>query len=137
VTAADVNDDGKLDLIVANAGSGTLSVLLGNGNGTFGSPTNLTVGTTPIFVTAADVNLDGALDLIATNSGSGNVSVLLGNKPPAAGAAFANLPGGFRGTSLGDGSVSNSYAMLDTALLDALYAQYLDGQQGLYVGGGQ
>src|ERR1700680_2977074 len=79
VAVADVNIDGKLDLIVANSVSNTVGVLLGNGNGTFQTQQTFTVGTTPFSVAVADVNADGKLDLITANNGGNNVTVLLGN----------------------------------------------------------
>jgi FG-GAP-like repeat/Putative Ig domain/Bacterial Ig-like domain/FG-GAP repeat len=79
VTAADLNGDGRTDLIVANFQSNTVSVLLGNGNGTFQPAVNYAVGSEPISVTVADLNGDGHPDLIVANAGSSYVSVLLGN----------------------------------------------------------
>jgi hypothetical protein len=95
VTAADFNGDGKLDLAVANAGDltaqppipGSLSILSGNGDGTFGAATNFTVGTKPISVAAADFNGDGKLDLAVVTAGDltaspavpGSLSILLGH----------------------------------------------------------
>jgi len=83
VTSFDVNGDGKPDLIVANdlAGSaGAVSVLLGNGNGTFANRQTFSAGPNPYSVAVADVNGDGTPDLIvANNTSPGTVSVLLGN----------------------------------------------------------
>jgi hypothetical protein len=75
---ADVNGNGHPDLVVANNKSGTVSVLLGNGNGTFQSAVNFAVGTTPLSVAVADVNGDGKPDLVVANYGSNTVSVLVG-----------------------------------------------------------
>ena len=83
---ADVNGDGKPDIVVANwcsnggCKSGTLSVLLGNGDGTF--QTAVTYGTGGIYadsVAVADVNGAGKLDVVAGNYGNNNVGFLLGN----------------------------------------------------------
>ncbi len=83
--AGDFNGDGHLDLAVADTGSETVSVLLGNGDGTFQPPAYYAVGTDPDAIVAGDFNGDGRLDLAVENSGSninffpGTVSVLLGN----------------------------------------------------------
>ncbi len=71
VVAADVNGDGKVDLISANAGDGTLTVMTNNGSGGFALEATLVVGNFPLFVAAADVNGDGKLDLISADFGSG------------------------------------------------------------------
>ena len=79
VVAADFNGDGKLDLAVSNYGDNSLSVLLGNGDGTFQPPKTTTVGTNPAQVAVGDFNNDGKLDLVVSSVGSNIVSVLLGN----------------------------------------------------------
>ncbi len=56
-----------------------MSVLLGNGAGSFGAATNFTVGTKPVSVTVGDFNGDGKPDLATANYTSNNVSLLLGN----------------------------------------------------------
>lgn len=80
---ADVNGDGSLDLVVANTGqtgaSNTVSVLLGNGDGTFQQRADYLTGNSPFAVAAADLNGDGELDLATANADSDSVSVLLGN----------------------------------------------------------
>jgi hypothetical protein len=93
VAVADVNGDGKLDIIVVsyaesyyNSTSGTVSVLLGNGDGTFqAAVTYLSGAEGATSVAVADLRGDGRLDLVAGNSAycpqyiDGCVSVLLGN----------------------------------------------------------
>jgi hypothetical protein len=78
---ADFNGDGKLDLAVANSGDGTVSVLLGNGDGTFQAavPPYYTVGTTPVSIAVGDFNGDGCPDLAVANLNSSNISVLINN----------------------------------------------------------
>ena len=63
VVAADFNHDGKADLAVVNSSSGTVSILLGNGDGTFTTGTALTTGLDPVSAVAGDFNGDGKLDL--------------------------------------------------------------------------
>jgi hypothetical protein len=77
VAVADVNGDGKPDIITANAFDSTVSVLPGNGNGTFGPQHNFAVGARPYSVVVADVNGDGKPDIVTTNYGDNSVSVLL------------------------------------------------------------
>ncbi|HEV2177941.1 MAG TPA: FG-GAP-like repeat-containing protein [Terriglobia bacterium] len=80
VTTADFNGDGKLDLAVAEGPSNTVSVLIGNGDGSFQTHVDYAVGKGASSVTAADFNGDGALDLAVTNETSNTVSILLGSK---------------------------------------------------------
>ena len=89
VVVGDFNGDGILDLAVTNGnctevGSAdelcppsTVSILLGNGDGTFQSHVDYSVGSFPSSLVAADFNGDGNLDLAIVNGST--VSVLLGN----------------------------------------------------------
>ena len=79
VAMVDLNADGKLDLVAANAGSSTASVWLGNGNGTFGARADFPTGLTPKMVAVGDLNGDGKKDLVSANQDAATVSVLLGN----------------------------------------------------------
>ena len=88
IAVGDFNGDGRLDLAVTNGdygSSGTVSVLLGNGDGTFQpqvtypvSP-DLQVISEPQNIVAGDFRGDGKLDLAVADYGSSYVSVLLGN----------------------------------------------------------
>jgi len=78
VAVGDFLHNGQLDLAVANPGSNTVSVLLGNGDGTFQNRVDLPVGDTPVSVVAADLG-NGQVDLVVANHDSSDVSVLLGN----------------------------------------------------------
>ena len=75
-----MNGDGKLDLVVA-ATNGGVSVLLGNGLGTFAPATTFAAGPSPIAVLAADLNGDGQPDLVVADNGGG-VAVLLDTTRP-------------------------------------------------------
>ena len=73
MVTADINNDGKLDLVVGNLG-GPNAVYINNGNGTvaaaapFGEPTNQTNS-----VAVADINRDGWLDVVAGGYGQGSI----------------------------------------------------------------
>src|SRR5204862_472571 len=75
----DVNGDAKPDLIVPNAHSDTVSVLLGNGNGIFQNQITYATGSFPNAVKMADLNGDGKPDIVVGNVRDDSVSVLLGN----------------------------------------------------------
>jgi Concanavalin A-like lectin/glucanases superfamily/FG-GAP-like repeat len=76
VTAADVNGNGKIDLICASWGNNILSVLTNNGSGGFVLSCTNVVGNEPRSVIAADVNGDGKVDLICANTGNGSGNTL-------------------------------------------------------------
>ncbi len=82
VAIVDVNADGRPDLAVANTSSNTVSVLLGNGDGTFGAKTDFVTGSSPRSVAIADLNADGRPDMVTANS-SNTVSALLNRGAPA------------------------------------------------------
>ncbi len=92
VATADFNDDGKIDIAVANSDSNDVSILLGNGDGTFlDSGVSLGVGFSPVAIAVGDFNHDGKPDIITTNElgdpdhPNGSVAVLLNQ----GGGAFA------------------------------------------------
>ena len=76
VTSADVNGDGKADLLVTNSSSSTVSVMTNQGDGRFNAKVDVATGSNPISVSSADVNGDGKADLLVANYYSNTVSVL-------------------------------------------------------------
>jgi hypothetical protein len=96
IAAADVNGDGKIDLLAANGSRGLLHVLTGNGDGTFngmrdpdGLGTRLqeadgiAVGPKPAHVVVADLNRDGRPDVVVVNRGAAQLTILFGDGKPA------------------------------------------------------
>jgi len=120
IATADVNHDGKLDLIAASVGASGAgeTVLLGNGDGTFQSPIDYPGGPNPTFA-IGDVNGDGKLDLaFPSTDGLGHffVSAALGNgdgtfqSPVTFGAAAPNgaiVAGDFNGDGKLDFALTN------------------------------
>jgi len=130
VAVAEFNGDGKLDLVVANAGSDDVTILLGDGQGGFleasGSP--VSAGGGPFSVATADFNGDGKIDLAVANYDSGNVSIFLGDgrggfneamdSPLAAGSNPASVAvGDFNGDGKTDLAVANHVSHNVTILL--------------------
>ena len=73
--AADLDGDGRLDLVVSNVGSNSLTVLFGQSPSGLGSPLTLATGVNPVQVEVDDFDGDGLLDIAASNFGSGSISL--------------------------------------------------------------
>jgi hypothetical protein len=80
IAIGDFNDDGKVDLVVANSSDNTITILLGNGTGGF-TPTAKAVnaGNHPLALAVADFNGDGKADVAIADYANNAVTVLLGN----------------------------------------------------------
>ena len=80
VVAADFNNDGRTDLAVTDASLDEVSILLGNGDGTFQSSTvAVPPGSNPYAITAGDFTGNGKVDLAVVDRNSASVTILLGN----------------------------------------------------------
>ncbi len=78
VATADFNADGQLDAVVSDVDAGTVSLMLGNGDGTLDYAGAFATGSSPTGVVVGDFNRDGRPDVAVSNAGSSrNVSVLL------------------------------------------------------------
>ncbi|MBX9603458.1 MAG: FG-GAP-like repeat-containing protein, partial [Bryobacteraceae bacterium] len=83
VATADVNGDGKVDVVGTNRNANTATVWIGSGSGTMSSALLLGTGAAPTGVATADFNGDGRTDVAVANSVSHNVTVLLGVLTPS------------------------------------------------------
>lgn len=150
VTVADVNGDGKPDIIVSacapaggDCGSvdGLVSVLLGNGNGTFQKALTYDTGAVKASaVSVADVNGDGKLDLIVTNwygaaNGDGTVSVLLGNGDGTYQKAVTYDSGGPQANGQGVADV-NGDGIPDIVAVNYYSSGSVEGSIGVLIGKG-
>jgi hypothetical protein len=163
VLVADVNGDGQPDLLVANlcvdsncATNGTVSVLLGNGDGTF--QTAVTYGSggyNAVSIVVADVNGDGNPDLLVANncvtssncgsiingvpSSNGAVGVLLGNGDGTFQTAATYNSGGLIAYSVAVGDVNGDgkpdLLLANLCPVDSCYPQ-TDGAVGVLLGNG-
>ena len=77
IVTADLRGNGEDDLVIRNAGDGTLTIYLSDHNGGFLPAITLTVGPGISDVSVADVNADGLADLLLANQTGGLVEVIL------------------------------------------------------------
>jgi hypothetical protein len=77
VDTGDLDQDGNLDIAVANQGDNSISILMGRGDRTFEPQKTFPTETAPSSVILRDFNKDGKLDMAVANSGSDTVSVFL------------------------------------------------------------
>jgi Bacterial type II and III secretion system protein/FG-GAP-like repeat len=118
IDTGDLNDDGHPDLVIANQTDNTVSVLLGNGDGTFTAATNspLATGQGPTSVVIADFNADGNPDIAVTDPQTDSVSVFLGLGQGLFAPAF-ELPAGTNPTALLTANLSGA-SLPDVAVTD-------------------
>lgn len=134
----DFNGNGNLDLAVANFRDDTVSILLGNGDGTFteasGSPIPLgTLADGPIFIAVEDFNGDLKKDLAVANHGSDNVSIFLGNGD----GTFTEATGS--PITVGNQPVSIAVGQFngdDDSNLDLAVANFVDNTVSILLGNG-
>ena len=130
LTSGDFNGDGNIDLAVANQLDNTVSILFGNGDGTFQAQLLYPTGVSPQGLAVADFNGDGIPDLAIANSGnagvSGNVGIMLGSAAgvfgnmtvyPAGNGALGPVVADFNGDGNADIAVENFTDNTESLLL--------------------
>jgi hypothetical protein len=134
VAAADLNGDGAVDLVSADARTNALSVLLGRGDGAFSAAVSIPVGVAPHLVSLADVDRDEDPDAIASDHDSAGVAVLLGDGKggfqPAVGSPFTALGGQPHNHGLAVGDVSGD------SVPDVITANQVDKSVSILLGDG-
>ena len=114
VAVGDLNNDGKLDLAVANFSSNSVSILIGTGTGSFGNPGTIPLGINPRGILILDFNGDSNNDLGVVNTNSGNVAILLGTGTGSFGSA-TNFSAGSNPRTMASGDF-NSDGKMDLAV---------------------
>ncbi len=132
VVSADFNNDALLDLAVVNYSSSTVSVILGNTDGTFQPALTYGTGANPWSLAVGDFNKDGKLDLVTANAS--NVSVLMGTGNGTFGAArnieFAIPSSSPASVAVGD---FNADGKLDLGVASSVYQPGTPGTPGYWV----
>ena len=135
VVRGDFNGDTRPDLAVTNYSAGTVSVLLGNANGTFQAPLTSPTGVWPLSAAVGDFNGDGKLDLATSNAWDLNVLLGNGNGTFQAPTPLSVEPGATpAGVAVGD---FNADGKLDLAAASNVYYPgwgYYYGYPGHYSG---
>lgn len=141
IAAADLNQDGFIDLIVANSDN-TLTLLMGNGDGTFtaASSTPSTGGFTgpPLGIAVGDFNGDGAPDVAVSSSGDNGIFILLNQCAGLPAPQCTLTPKGY-GISLGPGASPGPIATADMnadGFLDLVVANSGTGTVSVLLGDG-
>jgi hypothetical protein len=130
VAVGDFNGDGITDLAVVDNGTIAnqpckVSVLLGQGDGSFAAPQQYAVGTSAQAIALGDFNGDGVLDIAVSNTADGTVSVLLGNGDGTfEGAKNSSVGGRPTGLAVGD---FNGDGLADIAVAIPSAAGNVDG----------
>ena len=143
VALGDVDGDGDLDIVAANYGASSVSVLLNDGHGTFATPNTSyypAVGLNPYGIALGDVDNDGDLDLLTTNAGmlinstiGTTVSVRLNN-----GAGIFTAPATNADPTVGDTPYSISLGDIDgDGDLDFVTANLNSGNLSVRLNNGQ
>jgi hypothetical protein len=106
IAVADLNGDGHDDVVTVNASSNSVSILYGNGDGTFKTPVNSPVGSNPQHIAIGSLRNNGLLDLVVTSyvqSNNNDLTILLNNGD---------------GTFTNGGTINNEFQARSVALAD-------------------
>ena len=140
------NGDDKVDLATIQSGGSSISILFGNGDGTFAPPVNYPAGSDTVWVNAADFNGDGHIDLATANAGDTTVSIVF-NKGDGTFAFPISYPTDYNPTAMtvadfnGDGRIditTASYSASNVSILlndnDITFSPHIDLPTGIYLG---
>ncbi len=132
LVATDLNHDGANDLVVAGQ-SGTVSILAGNGDGTFGSGVSFGGGASPWEIVVADLNGDRRQDVVVGDGNTGFAALLGNGDGTFESAATIALPNSPRVVVQGD---FNGDGITDLAVMNNL-DEFADGDVAILLGDGR
>ncbi|MGA8233492.1 MAG: FG-GAP-like repeat-containing protein, partial [Candidatus Acidiferrales bacterium] len=130
LAVGDFNNDGKIDIAVGYESSTGVSVLLGNGDGTFQAPLTVAAGPNTYALVVGDFNGDGNLDIAASNYGAGTVNILLGNGDGTFQTAVSHP------TSVSQGWFIQVADLIGNGKLDLVVSDYAGTNIGVLLGNG-
>ena len=126
VLVGDFNGDGKADLATINAGSASVSILLGLGNGTFSPPSSTATPSQALTLAVGDFNGDGKLDLVTNNA-----NILLGKGDGTFQTPIVTYPTGSAPSSVAVGDI-NGDGKLDLVFSDGLVSVLMGKGDGTF-----
>lgn len=139
IATGDFNGDKNLDLAVADKGANTVSILLGNGDGTFRPKTDIPTGSVPVSIVTGDFNGDGNLDLAVANQGDNTISLFFGDGKGGF-SAPTNVPAllttGRAPTALAVADFNAATYSNGTSILDLAVVNQNDNTVSIFLGNG-
>ncbi len=127
---ADFNNDGDMDIATSNGDDSTVSILLGDGDGTFAPQQVVAVATTPHGMAALDVDGDADIDLVVASDGGNTMSLMINNGSGVFGASTQFDSGGNGEYALAAGDMNGD------AILDLVVGTRNDNQIRILTGNG-
>ncbi|MEO8671607.1 MAG: FG-GAP-like repeat-containing protein [Tahibacter sp.] len=127
---ADFNNDGKMDIATSNTSDASVSILLGNADGTFAPQQVVAVGSIPHGMAALDVDGDADIDLVVSTEGGNTMSMMLNNGSGVFGASSNFDSGGNGEYALATGDMNGD------GILDLVVGTRNDSQIHVLTGNG-
>jgi hypothetical protein len=128
--SVDFDRDGNIDIVTGNSSSNSVSIVLGNGDGTFDPQQSITVPNRPHGVAAIDVDGDADLDVVSANEVGNNLSVMINN-----GAGVFGPPTSFESGGNGEWPLAPA-DMNGDGIMDIVVGTHTDGRIIVMLGNG-
>ncbi len=128
--AVDFDRDGRIDMVTGNSSSNSVSIVLGNGDGTFRPQQSITVPNRPHGVAALDVDGDADLDVVSANEVGNNLSLMLND-----GAGVFGAPVSFESGGNGEWPLASA-DMNGDGIMDLVVGAHIDNRIIVLLGNG-